>query len=295
MPIFFPVVGHAEDEFCVQGEDLWVAAVGDSCCILVHGHRDSEDSPHVNSLDTHLLAQGKNLGSATAKQPIPPEVLKPARTVHNNARHGSSELSRPAQQPEQLVRMTEALGSGSEPSGRMLHPGEPVLAHSQLPTDPARLSLDAQHGPNPASLPLPGLKSASLDSLCDDTADEHQPQFVPLTGLHRAGEACERERLLAAGARVHPKRLPGGIEVGEPRVWLPDRDTPGLLLSRALGDELATTVGCVASPEVMHVRLHPGQDAYLVMASDGVWDVLTAQQVGCLSPDLAMISWPGCQ
>ena len=39
-------------------------------------------------------------------------------------------------------------------------------------------------------------------------------------------------RLLKAGARVHCKRLRNGREAGEPRMWLPDRDAPGLLLSR---------------------------------------------------------------
>ena len=82
----------------------------------------------------------------------------------------------------------------------------------------------------------------------------------------------------AAGARIHPKRLPNGMEIGEPRVWLKERDAPGLLLSRALGDSLASSVGCIARPEVLHRRLRPNRDTFLVLASDGVWDVLTTSQ-----------------
>lgn len=68
------------------------------------------------------------------------------------------------------------------------------------------------------------------------------------------------------------------LQVGEPRMWLPDRPVPGLLLSRAVGDEVASTVGCIACPEVVHRRLRPNCDAFLVLASDGVWDVLTTSQ-----------------
>ena len=49
---------------------------------------------------------------------------------------------------------------------------------------------------------------------------------IPLTIDHRAGQPRECERLLAAGARVHPKRLANGAEIGEPRMWLQDRFAP---------------------------------------------------------------------
>lgn len=39
-------------------------------------------------------------------------------------------------------------------------------------------------------------------------------------------------RVVAAGGRVEPKKLPTGRTVGEDRLWLQDIPTPGLLLSR---------------------------------------------------------------
>ena len=51
---------------------------------------------------------------------------------------------------------------------------------------------------------------------------------------------------------------------------------------RSLGDLMAATVGCTSDPEVTYVTLRPEVDQFLVMASDGVWDVLTNDQVGCL-------------
>lgn len=117
--------------------------------------------------------------------------------------------------------------------------------------------------------------------LCQRSEEDYggyRPQ--PLTLDHRPRRPSERERVEAAGARVQPKRLPSGRLVGEPRLWLQEYESPGLLLSRSLGDLMASTVGCTSDPEVTYVTLQPGRDQYLVMATDGVWDVLTNEQVG---------------
>ena len=97
---------------------------------------------------------------------------------------------------------------------------------------------------------------------------------TPLTIDHRPRRPSERRRVEAAGGRVAPKRLPSGRAVGEPRLWLADLPSPGLLLSRSLGDLAAASVGCTSDPEVTHAALRPRRDRYLVLASDGVWDVL---------------------
>lgn len=58
---------------------------------------------------------------------------------------------------------------------------------------------------------------------------------------------------------------------GPERVWLADRRLPGLALSRAFGDGVAKSVGVTAVPDVTHLRLTPA-DAFVILASDGVWD-----------------------
>jgi serine/threonine protein phosphatase PrpC len=103
----------------------------------------------------------------------------------------------------------------------------------------------------------------------------------PLTLDHRPRRPSERERVQGAGARVMPKRLPSGQWVGEPRMWLQDMAAgPGLLISRSLGDLMATSVGCTSEPEVTYTTLIPGRDQFVVIASDGIWDVLSNEQVG---------------
>ena len=78
---------------------------------------------------------------------------------------------------------------------------------------------------------------------------------------------------------MEPKKLPSGKTVGEPRLWLQHIPSPGLLLSRSIGDEMASSVGCTSRPEVTYMALRPHVDQFLVVASDGVWDVLSNDQV----------------
>ena len=56
---------------------------------------------------------------------------------------------------------------------------------------------------------------------------------------------------------MEPKRLPSGKTVGEPRLWLANLPSPGLLLSRSIGDDMATSVGCTARPEITFVAMRP--------------------------------------
>eukprot|EP00898_Chlorokybus_atmophyticus_P008275 jgi/Chlat1/8449/Chrsp80S07925 len=128
---------------------------------------------------------------------------------------------------------------------------------------------------------------ASRTSEDDDEARDNYDDGVPLLRLaaeplsqdHRPGRPDERERVEAAGGRVQAKRTEHGVTVGEPRIWLKDIDMPGLLVSRALGDDIAASVGCSAEPELTSRRIDARWDRYLIIASDGIWDVLNNQRV----------------
>ncbi|MCO5600613.1 hypothetical protein L7F22_054728 [Adiantum nelumboides] len=62
------------------------------------------------------------------------------------------------------------------------------------------------------------------------------------------------------------------------RVWLPKQNAPGLAMSRALGDYCLKNYGVISEPEVTYRRLTK-KDEFVVLATDGVWDVLTNEQV----------------
>ena len=69
-----------------------------------------------------------------------------------------------------------------------------------------------------------------------------------------------------------------GEPIGPLRVWLKYDDIPGLAMTRSLGDGLAQKVGVSPEPEVMEFRLSKDYK-FLVIASDGVWEFLSNEEV----------------
>lgn len=63
-----------------------------------------------------------------------------------------------------------------------------------------------------------------------------------------------------------------------PRVWLPYDDAPGLAMARAFGDFCLKEYGVISVPEFSH-RTLTDKDQFIVLASDGVWDVLSNEEV----------------
>ncbi|KAM5580937.1 putative protein phosphatase 2C 52 [Rosa sericea] len=63
-----------------------------------------------------------------------------------------------------------------------------------------------------------------------------------------------------------------------PRVWLPFDDAPGLAMARAFGDFCLKEYGVISIPEFAH-RILTERDQFIVLASDGVWDVLSNEEV----------------
>lgn len=84
----------------------------------------------------------------------------------------------------------------------------------------------------------------------------------------------EAERILKCKGRVFA--LEDEPEVA--RVWLPYDDAPGLAMARAFGDFCLKDFGLISVPEVTHRKLTPN-DQFLVLATDGIWDVLSNKEV----------------
>lgn len=57
-----------------------------------------------------------------------------------------------------------------------------------------------------------------------------------------------------------------------------DQDLPGLAMSRSLGDRVAHSVGVSSVPEVKEFYLSR-DDKFIVIASDGVWEFLSNEDV----------------
>lgn len=108
---------------------------------------------------------------------------------------------------------------------------------------------------------------------------------VQVTEDHTPACPGEVSRIVAAGGCVERLKDGRGRSVGPERVWLPGQWVPGLAMTRALGDFVAHTVGVIAEPEICIHELQEGEDQYLVIASDGVWEFMSNDEVaGVVGP-----------
>ncbi|KAJ4898582.1 putative protein phosphatase 2C 33 [Raphanus sativus] len=97
---------------------------------------------------------------------------------------------------------------------------------------------------------------------------------VQLTVDLKPNLPAEEERIKKCRGRVFALR-------DEPevcRVWLPNCDSPGLAMARAFGDFCLKNFGLISVPDVSFRRLTE-KDEFIVLASDGIWDVLSNEEV----------------
>ncbi|EPS62214.1 hypothetical protein M569_12579, partial [Genlisea aurea] len=62
------------------------------------------------------------------------------------------------------------------------------------------------------------------------------------------------------------------------RIWMPHEDCPGLAMARAFGDFCLKDFGLISTPQVTYRRLND-RDEFLVLATDGIWDALSNEEV----------------
>ena len=69
-----------------------------------------------------------------------------------------------------------------------------------------------------------------------------------------------------------------GNDIGPQRVWLEKEDKPGLAMTRSLGDIVGKKIGVTSEPEIFEYDIKI-QDKFIVIASDGVWEYLSNEEV----------------
>ncbi|KAH7666911.1 Protein-serine/threonine phosphatase protein [Dioscorea alata] len=102
----------------------------------------------------------------------------------------------------------------------------------------------------------------------------------------------EYERVRRCGARVlsvdqvegvkDPDVQSWGDEENDdgdpPRLWVPNGMYPGTAFTRSVGDSTAESIGVIAEPEVLTVKIS-AEHLFFVVASDGVFEFLSSQAV----------------
>ncbi|KAL7109619.1 hypothetical protein ACP275_06G185500 [Erythranthe tilingii] len=107
------------------------------------------------------------------------------------------------------------------------------------------------------------------------TRDENNKlTAVQLTVDLKPNLPAEEERIRKCKGRVFA--LQDEPEVA--RVWLPNNNSPGLAMARAFGDFCLKDFGLISVPEISYRHI-TNKDEFVVLATDGIWDVLSNKEV----------------
>eukprot|EP00434_Breviolum_minutum_P025912 symbB.v1.2.022909.t3/scaffold2052.1/size91004/4 len=106
-----------------------------------------------------------------------------------------------------------------------------------------------------------------------------EPGVAAETTEHKPSVDSERERVESMGLELQTTIHDDGFV--EERLFVLGEDFPGLCMTRSLGDLCVKQHGISAEPEIVtwNVR-HP--ESYMLIASDGVWDFLSNEEVSSL-------------
>ena len=101
---------------------------------------------------------------------------------------------------------------------------------------------------------------------------------VDLSRDHKPSDKDEAERIKSKGGRIEAFKDEDNEFIGPQRVWIKEEDIPGLAMSRSFGDQIAASVGVIAEPEIKEYFFNKN-DAFFILASDGVWEFLDSNEV----------------
>ena len=96
--------------------------------------------------------------------------------------------------------------------------------------------------------------------------------------IHKPDDPKESERIIEMGGEIHPYYDENGIYEGPSRVYVKNKTYPGLSLSRSIGDLIGEEVGIISEPDII-VKSIDSTFKYIVMGSDGLWDMIKPYDV----------------
>ena len=110
--------------------------------------------------------------------------------------------------------------------------------------------------------------------------DNKKSKFISenLSRDHKPTIPEEAERILKVGGRIRPMRDEDGEYIGPLRVYMKDKEMPGLAMTRSFGDYFGSTAGTISEPEVTE-HIFKEEDKFIILASDGLFEFIQSEEV----------------
>ena len=114
------------------------------------------------------------------------------------------------------------------------------------------------------------------DSLGENNIDDFFE--VALSYDYKPEMPEEKQRIESCGGVVEQLKNKMGEGVGPYRVWVKEGGYPGLAMSRSIGDLIGKKLGVIPNPGILEYDLNKNVK-YIVVASDGIWEFLSNENV----------------
>ena len=116
--------------------------------------------------------------------------------------------------------------------------------------------------------------------ISDESGENNINNFfeVALSYDYKPEMSEERQRIESCGGVVEQLKNKMGEGVGPYRVWAKEGGYPGLAMSRSIGDLIGKKLGIIPNPGILEYDLNKNVK-YIVVASDGIWEFLTNENV----------------
>ena len=99
-----------------------------------------------------------------------------------------------------------------------------------------------------------------------------------INNAHIPDVEAEALRIIEQGGEIsNPKYDSAGKLINPSRVYSPGKGTPGIAITRSLGDSVAHTIGVTCKPEVSLRELEEN-DILLILGSNGLWEQVSPQE-----------------
>jgi len=104
---------------------------------------------------------------------------------------------------------------------------------------------------------------------------------VSMTEDHKPENIPERDRITSMGCEIIKCEHEDGVVLQ--KINIAGQNYPAISFTRSFGDQCVKKLGVHAEPEIVH--WDPKEEGFVLLASDGVWEFITEQEVGTFVGD----------
>ena len=117
------------------------------------------------------------------------------------------------------------------------------------------------------------INEKEINQYVNNNINNNKYDIIQLSYDNKPNNIKEKKRIIKLGGKVEKF-----INNGPFRVWIKNKNYPGLAMSRSIGDLIASNIGVIPIPEIIEYTINKFSK-FILICSDGIWEFLNNVQV----------------